>query len=103
MAGKKLLNPCVLCGDREITVPSTDTCKNCYSAVLNWSKRPSEHVNRRARQLGLYQRRMMIIASADDNKAMRPSKIQLKAMPGKIKLKEHRRLKGKYKTPPKKL
>ena len=97
MAGKN--GVCVLCGQKEIECPSTDTCKNCYSVVLNWSKRSAQEVNQRAMQLGLYQKRMMVLTNATDTKAMQPAKVQLKAMPGKIKLKEFARLKGKYKKP----
>ena len=90
---------CVVCGNAEIAVPSCDTCKNCYSAVLRWSKRNSKDVSKRANQLGLYAKRMMIITNKSDEKALTPNKITLKAMPGRIKLKEFSRIKSKYKKP----
>lgn len=73
--------------EKEMTVPSTGTCKNCYQSILNWSKRNPADILKRAQQIGLYSTRMNIV-TPKNVAVMRPKKIKLKAMPGQIKYKE---------------
>ena len=39
---------CNVCRENPIECPSTGTCKNCYGAILRWSKRKSSEAQDRS-------------------------------------------------------
>lgn len=76
---------CIAGCDNEVHVPSTGTCRNCYSSILRWSKRSPADVRRRASTIGLYSNRMQLLIPHNVD-ILRPKKIKLKAMPGQFRV-----------------
>ena len=72
-----------------VQVPSTGTCKNCYSSILRWSKRSPDDVRRRASTIGLYSNRMQLLIPSNVD-ILRPKKIKLKAMPGQFRINKNK-------------
>ena len=84
---KRYVGECCMEGcENDVEVPSTGTCKNCYSSVLRWNKRSREDIERRVHQIGLYGNRMNVVAPKHKT-TMTPKKVKLKGMPGQIKYK----------------
>lgn len=77
---------CNVCRENPVECPSTGTCKNCYSAILRWSKRKSAEAQDRAHKLSIYSARMQLILPTNIE-LIRPKKVKIKAMPGTVKLK----------------
>jgi len=76
---------CIAGCDNEVQVPSTDTCRNCYSSILRWSKRSPADVRRRASVIELYSNRMQLLIPHNVD-ILRPKKVKLKAMPGQFRV-----------------
>lgn len=76
---------CISGCENDVQVPSTGTCKNCYSSILRWSKRSRDDVMRRASTIGLYSNRMQLLIPTNID-LVRPKKIRLKAMPGQFRV-----------------
>jgi len=78
---------CISGCDNLVQVPSTETCVNCYSSILRWSKRDAKDILHRAQRIGLFSTRLQILMPGNIE-ALRPKKIKLKRMPGQIKIKK---------------
>lgn len=78
--------------DREIECPGFGLCRNCYGAMLRWSKRTTKEMRHRFERLQLFQARLdSVLPSTVVIKAYKKSDTVMEVLPGKLKPQKKRR------------